>query len=123
LSLSGGKLERKSRLGYAEPVSPDGAAFQMVCPEIPFVAGGTKGDAEAPFVVHGEVRRPAASLQAAATGRIGKSGLHLTKRASGELSAKSGIRRVSRGELRHCQARRQDSGKWPLGRHALLTHG
>ena len=95
----------------------------MVRPEIPLVAGGTKGDAEAPFVVHGEVRGPAASLQAAATGWIGKSGLHLTKRASGELSAKSGIRRVSRGELRHCQARRQDSGKWPLGRHALLTHG
>jgi hypothetical protein len=55
LSLSGGKLERKSGLGYAEPVSPDGAAFQVARPEILFVAGGTKGDAEAPFVMHGEV--------------------------------------------------------------------
>src|SRR3984885_9060637 len=102
LSLSGGKLERKSGLGNA-PGSSDGTAFQMVRPEIAFVAGGPRGDAEAPFVMDGEVRRPAASLQGAATDRIGKSGLHLMKGRSGVLPAKSGIRRMSRGELRHCQ--------------------
>jgi hypothetical protein len=95
----------------------------MVRPEIPFVAGGTKGDAEAPFVMNGEVGRPPASLQGAAAGRIGKSSPHLIKGGSSVLPAKPRIRRMSRGELRHCQTRRQDSGKWPLGRHALLTHG
>src|ERR1700722_15842265 len=123
LSLSGGKLERKSGLGYAEPGSPDGAAFQMVRPEIAFVAGGSRGDAEAPFVMDGEVRRPAASLQGAATGRIGKSSLHLMKGRSGVLPAKPGIRRMSRGELRHRQRCHQHSGKWPPGRHALRCHG
>src|ERR1700729_2193000 len=107
LSLSGGKLERKSGLGYAEPASPDGAAFQVVGAKVRFVAGGTKGDAEAPFVLNSEIRGPAASLQGAATGRIGK----------------AGISRPSRGELRHCQRRHQDSGKWPLGRHRSLSHG
>jgi hypothetical protein len=95
----------------------------MVRPEIPFVAGGTKGDAEAPFVMHGEVGRPPASLQGAAAGRIGKSSPHLIKGGSSILPAKPRIRRMSRGELRHCQTRRQDSGKWPLVRHALLSHG
>src|ERR1700733_14643799 len=116
LSPSGGKLERKSGLGYAEPVSP-GTAFQMVRPEIAFVASGTKGDAEAPFVMDGEVRRPAASLQGAATGRIGKSGLHLMKSGSSVLSAKPGIRRMSCSELRHCRQYREEGRDWPPVRH------
>jgi hypothetical protein len=123
LSLSGGKLERKSGLGNAAPVSPDGAAFQMVRPEIAFVASGTKGDAEAPFVMDGEVRRPAASLQGAATGRIGKSGLHLMKGGSSVLSAKPGISRMSGGELRHCRQYREEGRDWPPVRHVLRSHG
>jgi len=95
----------------------------MVRPEIPFVAGGTKGDAEAPFVMHREVRGPAASLQGAAAGWIGKSGPHLIKGGSSVLPAKPRIRRMGRGQLRHRQACHQDSGKWPLVRHALLSHG
>src|ERR1700733_7540747 len=117
LSLSGGKLERKSGHGYAEPGSPDGAAFQMVRPEIAFVAGGSRGDAEAPFVMDGEVRRPAASLQGAATGRIGKSSLHLMKSGSSVLSAKPGIRRMSCSELRHCRQYREEGRDWPPVRH------
>jgi hypothetical protein len=116
-------LERKSGLGYAEPESPDGAAFQMVRSEIPFVVGGTKRDAEAPFVVNSEVRGPAASLQGAAAGRIGKSGPHLIKGAPGVLSAKTGVSRMNCGELRHGQTGHQDSDKWPLDRHVLHSHG
>src|ERR1700722_4499599 len=98
--------------------SPAGTSFQVACPGVLFVAGGTQGDAEAPFVVDGEVRGPAASLQGAATGGIGKSGLHLMKGGSSILSAKPGIGRMSCGKL-HCQRCHQDSGKWPLGRHVL----
>jgi hypothetical protein len=83
-------------------------ALQITRPLVPFVASGTIGDAQAPFVLNGKVRRPAPSLQGAPTSRIGKSAPHLIEGGSGVLSAKSGIGRVNSAHQRHNQQRRQE---------------
>jgi hypothetical protein len=78
--------------------SPAGAAFQILRARISFGARGTERSAKTPLVVNCEICRPAGALQAARAGGIGQPTANLIERSFCILSAKSGIRRMCRGQ-------------------------
>src|ERR1700743_2289740 len=87
-------------------------------PGASFIAGGAVGDAEAPLVVDGEIRRPACTLQGTPTGGVGKSASDLGERGSSILPAKAGIGRASCGRRNDRQQSQEEDREWRPVRHA-----
>jgi len=75
------------------------AAFQISRAHVPFDISVACGNTETPFVMNRKIGRPAAALQTARAGGIGQSTTHLLERGFGIGFAKSGIRRIRRGQI------------------------